>query len=621
MSSQDASNNSLGVPRSFQPTHKSERTYHQGHTTDAGNDNIYRNTSSSGSGRPPRQSSFLNLALTPLNRQSKQLRQSYENLVALANAQEALKQTRRMVWRDRGEPAVELHSVEDCFEHAMRGGARAGGLGFGIRSGVNIFLLMFRIFRTPKSFRFSLIRHALLGPDSFKFAAMLGTFVTLYKLLLNALPLLIPAQLADFSPPMPWGVNTPITPPGYDSDPNWSLMTPHAERGFDLERGRSKMNEEEIDPANVKTKLSKQAKAHELLIRKKGRRWHAALAGAIAGGLAVLWEKQDRRLGIAQQLFVRGLQGSWNAFSEKKGIKIPFGSVIVFSMCCGQIMYSWLLRPDTIPRSYSTWISQASKVLEPTVLVNRGFARDGRADPKYMNELINWENTTQRNKTLISQAIEMTANGPIERRFGSCAEVHPWLDSCTYVQIERFLEVFKWMFPIYGALHFVPALLFKRKEWARDAPGMLWRNLLGTARSSTFLGVFVIIYQTYFCGRFNLYEFLVSLKSDSKALKVFRSKIMGHKYTLWMVGALCGLSLLVEAPRRRAELAMYVMPKALESAWIAARGRGWVQGGGRVGESLLCAVGMGMVMSTYQNDPQHLSGLVRRMLYQFIGPN
>lgn len=44
--------------------------------------------------------------------------------MALANAQEALKQTRRMVWRNRGEPAVELETVEECFEHALRGGAR-----------------------------------------------------------------------------------------------------------------------------------------------------------------------------------------------------------------------------------------------------------------------------------------------------------------------------------------------------------------------------------------------------------------------------------------------------------------------------------------------------------------
>ena len=86
---------------------------------------------------------------------------------------------------------------------------------------------------------------------------------------------------------------------------------------------------------------------------------------------------------------------------------------------------------------------------------------------------------------------------------------------------------------------------------------------------------------------------------------------------------------------------MYVLPKGLESAWVMARGKGWVFRTGKWGETLLTAFGMGMVMvrffllfffivdscfffsvqSTYQNDPQHLSGLVRRILYQFIGPN
>lgn len=168
-------------------------------------------------------------------------------------------------------------------------------------------------------------------------------------------------------------------------------------------------------------------------------------------------------------------------------------------------MYSWLLRPDTIPKSYSSWVTQASKVSEETVRVNRGYVRNGRAPEEDMKTLINQAITTPHNRTLIAEALQQTANGvALERRFASCAEVHPWLDSCTYVQIERFLEVFKWMFPIYGALHFVPALLFKRKEWKMNVAGMFWRNLLGTARSSTFLGVFVIIYQ----GQLSLLSFL-----------------------------------------------------------------------------------------------------------------
>jgi hypothetical protein len=96
-----------------------------------------------------------------------------------------------------------------------------------------------------------------LGPDSFKFAAMLGSFVTIYKLLLNALPLFT-FPIPDFSPPLlPWGAQTPVTPGGYESDPNWSLMTPTYEKRhvkFDLESGAERDKEVVVvvaDPSTV----------------------------------------------------------------------------------------------------------------------------------------------------------------------------------------------------------------------------------------------------------------------------------------------------------------------------------------------------------------------------------
>ena len=61
-------------------------------------------------------------------------------------------------------------------------------------------------------------------------------------------------------------------------------------------------------------------------------------------------------------------------------------------------------------------------------------------------------------------------------------------------------------------------------------------------------------------------------------------------------GLLSGLSLFVEEKRRREELAMYVLPKGLESAWVMARGKGWVFPLGMYGSPLLTAIGMGMVM-------------------------
>jgi hypothetical protein len=44
---------------------------------------------------------------------------------------------------------------------------------------------------------------------------------------------------------------------------------------------------------------------------------------------------------------------------------------------------------------------------------------------------------------------------------------------------------------------------------------------------------------------------------------------------------------LIEAKHRRGELAMYVLPKGLESAWAAARGKGLVFQTGKHGSALV----------------------------------
>ncbi|KAJ3555565.1 hypothetical protein NP233_g12179 [Leucocoprinus birnbaumii] len=232
---------------------------------------------------------------------------SFDNLVALANYQERLKDARRVVWRDRGEPVVEVETLRECLEHAARGGFRSGSLAFGIRACINLVLALIRIHRVPRDFRPALIRHAIFGEDTWRFAAMLGTFTSVYKFLINALPILIPA------------------------------LSPS--------KSSSAVDDESCDD------LEAQLPTTSLVTR----RWHAALAGAVAGGLAISWEKRSRRGLIAQQLFVRGLQGSYNSYTTRKGIRVPHGDVLVFTLACGQIMYAFLMRPDTLPRSYRAW--------------------------------------------------------------------------------------------------------------------------------------------------------------------------------------------------------------------------------------------------------------------------
>lgn len=96
---------------------------------------------------------------------------SFENLVALANHQERLKEARKMVWRDRGEPVVEVETLQECFMHAMSGGfsesldpssvhgfsyfiifltSGSATLAFYARASVNIILALIRIHRVPR---------------------------------------------------------------------------------------------------------------------------------------------------------------------------------------------------------------------------------------------------------------------------------------------------------------------------------------------------------------------------------------------------------------------------------------------------------------------------------------
>jgi hypothetical protein len=53
----------------------------------------------------------------------------------------------------------------------------------------------------------------------------------------------------------------------------------------------------------------------------------------------------------------------------------------------------------------------------------------------------------------------------------------------------------RFMLPVYSALHFIPMLVLRRKSFVRDPIKMLGRAMVGTFRSSSFLAVFIMIYQ------------------------------------------------------------------------------------------------------------------------------
>ena len=99
---------------------------------------------------------------------------------------------------------------------------------------------------------------------------------------------------------------------------------------------------------------------------------------------------------------------------------------------------------------------------------------------------------------------------PYRPRYAPCSAVHPALSSCLSVPLDRFFAVFKWMLPIYSVLHFAPAILFKWKSFIRDPGNVLVKSGLGSLRSSAFLGVFVIIYQSELTNMFTVAHWMTS---------------------------------------------------------------------------------------------------------------
>lgn len=216
----------------------------------------------------------------------------------------------------------------------LNGFSGAGTLAFAIRSGINLILLFARIRNLPRFVQplpglksrsdavfdqeGAYLAHAACAVWSrlvpfrchARFAqvspltelgvslqSFTGSFVALYRILLNAFPLLFPANI-----PILLSLRNLAKRLTSASDFRDSAIDDLT--SFSEERGSSP----DDPPVTVKeraARLSFVAQAHQTWLRKRSARWHSIVAGAVAGGVAIAFENMSRRKVIAQQLFVR----------------------------------------------------------------------------------------------------------------------------------------------------------------------------------------------------------------------------------------------------------------------------------------------------------------------------
>jgi hypothetical protein len=213
------------------------------------------------------------------------------------------------------------------------------------------------------------------------------------------------------------------------------------------------------------------------------------------------------------------------------------------------------------------------------VSIHHGMARRGTYDPSDLARILMRPDLHPKNVTHIEQ---WRATLP---PYGPCAMAHPHLSRCLSTPPDRVVAVARWILPVYGAVHFVPLLLFKRAAFARTPVRMILRAAWGTARSTAFLSVAVGVFQGWFCMMQNAHRALTA--QHSGVVPEWLRAGFVSRPAHFLGGFIAGLSLLIEAKHRRGELAMYVLPKALESVWVTLRGRGLVLHTGKYGNPLV----------------------------------
>lgn len=90
--------------------------------------------------------------------------------------------------------------------------------------------------------------------------------------------------------------------------------------------------------------------------------WNSFIAGSLSG-LSVLFMSVDTRRTLSLYIMIRAAQCIYNELKRRGSIKpIPHGDSWLFILSSAQVMYSYVMRPDSLPPSYFKFIRNTGPI-------------------------------------------------------------------------------------------------------------------------------------------------------------------------------------------------------------------------------------------------------------------
>ncbi|XP_052186467.1 uncharacterized protein LOC127797526 isoform X1 [Diospyros lotus] len=326
-------------------------------------------------------------------------------------------------------------------------------------------------------------------------------------------------------------------------------------------------------------------------LRKKETPLNAILAGSVAGLSILALDGSNRRRTLALYLLARLAQCAYNSAKSKNkfhlwGSHWGHGDALLFTLASAQVMYAFVMRPESLPKSYQDFIQKTGPVAGPVYRAVRDCCRGSPVDVASLSAYL-----SSRKDSNFEKLEEFPSIIP-------CSIIHPDTNSCLAHNGNAASATFRKTFPLYFSLTFVPFVVLHLQKFM-DAPiHTCWHAVKGAVRSTTFLSAFVGIFQAVIC---------LHRKVASK----------DHKLVYWVAGGISGLSVLLEKKSRRGELALYVLPRAGDSLWYILVNRHLLPGIKNAEVALFCAC-MGGTMYYLEHEPDTMAPFLRGLIRRFL---
>uniref|UniRef100_A0A7N0V938 Transmembrane protein 135 N-terminal domain-containing protein n=1 Tax=Kalanchoe fedtschenkoi TaxID=63787 RepID=A0A7N0V938_KALFE len=326
-------------------------------------------------------------------------------------------------------------------------------------------------------------------------------------------------------------------------------------------------------------------------LRKKETPMNVIVAGSVAGLSILALDDANRRRTLALYLLARLSQCAYNSAKSKNkfhlwGSHWGHGDSLLFSFTCAQVMYAFVMRPESLPKAYQDFIQKTGPVAEP---VYKAIRDCNRANPLDIAQLSAYLSDKKGSEFVNLE--EFPSIIP-------CSIIHPDTTSCLAQNGKATSDTFRKTFPLYFSLTLVPYVVLHLQKFMKAPARTCWNALKGSVRSTTFLSAFVGIFQAVIC----LHR---------------KVAVKDHKLVYWIAGGIAGLSVLLEKKARRSELALYVLPRAVDSLGYILVNRHLVPKIKKAEVALFC-MSMGGIMYYLEHEPDTMAPLLRGLIRRFL---